>query len=216
VTCQECLAELATGSLRELNAGSRVVQHCATCPDCGPLATQLRDREYDAATLLNNLRPLGIPAAVAEQAAMFARRRRVGKVVVFIAGAAMVATIWISLFVTSFGRSLMSGPRPSAQHVESIALSCLSPEQAGDIISPYIRSQGSAYYVSRSGLSVITVRGTADEVATARRLILDFERDPRARCRNPAAEKTQTELQKASGPVLAPTDKVPTAAKRTP
>ena len=47
MTCQECVSELATGSLRDLTPDSDVMRHCATCPDCGPLATLLREREYD-------------------------------------------------------------------------------------------------------------------------------------------------------------------------
>src|SRR6266480_4648187 len=105
--CQECLTELATGSLRDLTPESEVMRHCSTCPDCGPLATLLRDREYSAATILNSLPPLSNPISVAETAGMLARRRRVGKVVVFLSGTALVATFWIMLFVTGFGRTMM-------------------------------------------------------------------------------------------------------------
>src|SRR5439155_432527 len=78
-----------------------------TGPDCGPLATMLRDREYNAATILNTLPPMSNPISVAETAGMLARRRRVGKVVVFLTGSALVATIWVMLFVTGFGRMMI-------------------------------------------------------------------------------------------------------------
>ena len=93
MNCQECLAELSTGSLRDLNPDSEVMRHCSTCPDCGALATMLRDREYNAATILNTLPPMSNPISVAETAGMLARRRRVGKVVVFLTGSALTLVV---------------------------------------------------------------------------------------------------------------------------
>ena len=186
MTCAECLTELATGSLRDLQPQSAVMQHCATCPDCGPLATLLRDREYNAATILNNLPPMSNPIAVAETAAMVAQRRRVGKVVVFLTGAALTATIVTSLFVTDAGQKMM-GAEVMGLRTETIPLSCLSPEQAGDIIDPYFRTHGSIYYIGKHGVPAITVRGTAEQVAKSKELIRAFEGDPRMCASNPGS-----------------------------
>jgi hypothetical protein len=205
MNCQECLSELATGSLRELRADSAVMAHCATCPDCGPLATLLRDREYEAASLLNNLPPMSNPIAVAERAGALARRRRIGRVAVFLSGAAMVLTIWTTIFLTGFGRSMMGLDRSaaSALRTETIPLTCLSPDQAADIIAPYVRARGSTLYVGRHGVPAITVRGTEDEIAKSRELVGQFESDPRTSCQNSLADRIR-EIQKAvedaSGP----------------
>src|SRR5216684_54007 len=102
MTCEECLSELATGSLRELPIDSAVMQHCATCPDCARLTTLLRDREYNAANVLNNLPPMNNPITLAETAVNTAHRRRVGRVVVMLSGAALVVTIWIAAATTIF------------------------------------------------------------------------------------------------------------------
>jgi hypothetical protein len=72
----------------------------------------------------------------------------------------------------------------SPLRTETITLRCLSPEQAADIINPYVRSRGSGYYMPNSRISAITVRGTADEVAKSRNLIGSFESDPSAACRS--------------------------------
>ena len=205
MTCQECLSELATGSLRDLTPDSEVIRHCASCPDCGPLATLLRDREYNAATILNSLPPMSNPISVAETAGLLARRRRVGKFVVFLSGAALVATISISLFVTQFGRQVMGADRRTLL-TETFKLSCLSPEQAADIISPYIRSNGSTYYVSTSGLSTITVRGKPEELRTAGRLLRQFESDPQAACRHSPFDKVDEILKRFGGPPPHPSD----------
>jgi hypothetical protein len=185
MTCEECLSGLATGSLRELPASSPVMQHCLTCPDCSQLTTLLRDREYHAANVLNNLPPMSSPITVAETSVQMARRRRTGQLVVMLSGAALVATIWITA-ATIFFPAMRRGDliADSALRTETISLSCLSPQQAADIINPYVRSNGSTYYLPSSDISAITVRGTAAEVRKSRSLIGNFESDPAAACRH--------------------------------
>jgi len=219
MTCQECLSELATGSLRDLPSNSAVLQHCATCPDCSRLTTLLRDREYEAATVLNNLPPMSNPIAVAEASVLTAHRRRIGRVAVMVSGAALAATIWFT--AATFVFPTMRSDGPATLLTETIPLSCLSPHQAADIIDPYVRTHGSLYFVPTSGISAITVRGTPAQLQKSKDLIREFETDPAAACRNPAAaalkaaEKANADLLQAA-PVLAgpPSNKVPTAPKK--
>jgi hypothetical protein len=219
MTCEECLSELATGSLRELPSDSAVMQHCATCPDCSRLTTLLRDREYEAATVLNNLPPMSNPITVAEASVLTAHRRRVGGVVVMLSGAALVVTIWFTAATLIFPAMRGNGPM-STLLTETIPLSCLSPQQAADIVDPYLRTHGSLYFIPTSGISALTVRGTAAQLRKSKDLIREFETDPGAACRNPtaglkAAAKMDADLHQAA-PVLAgpPSDKVPTAPKK--
>ena len=219
MTCEECLSELATGSLREMPADSPVMLHCATCPDCSRLTTLLRDREYNAANVLNNLPPMSNPISLAETSVRTAQRRRIGNVVVMLSGAALVVTIWIAAATTLFP-ALRRGDivASSALRTETIPLSCLSPQQAADIINPYVRSRGSTYYMPTSGISAITVRGTATELAKAKSLIGNFESDPAAACRHTLGSELkmlQDEIfaaQRDAGAGAA-ADKAPTAAK---
>ena len=76
MTCEDCLSALATASLRDMRPDSAVMQHCATCPDCARLTTTLREKEYEAATLLNSLPPMSNPLTVADTAVRVAQRRR--------------------------------------------------------------------------------------------------------------------------------------------
>jgi len=218
MTCEECLTELATGSLRDLPSNSAVMQHCATCPDCSRLTTRLRDREYEAATVLNNLPPMSNPIAVAEASVLTAHRRRVGRVVVMLSGAALAVTIWFTATILVF--PAMRSDRPATLVTETIPLSCLSPQQAADIIDPYVRTRGSLYFVPTTGISAITVRGTPAQMQKSKDLIREFEADPAAACRNKtpglkAADKMEADLHQAT-PVIAgpPSDKVPTAPKK--
>lgn len=221
MTCEQCLEELATGSLRELPSDSAVMQHCATCPDCSRLTTLLRDREYDAATVLNNLPPMSNPIAVAEASVLTAHRRRTGRVVVMLSGAALVATIWIAAATVIFPSMRSDGP--ATLLTETIPLKCLSPRQAADIIDPYVRTRGSLYFIPTSGISAITVRGSAAQLRKSKDLIREFETDPSAACRvlpanlRPRSVGVQDQLGPAANvnvePVIAG-DKVPTVPKK--
>jgi hypothetical protein len=190
MTCEECIAELATGSLRDLAPDSPVMSHCARCPDCAQLTTLLRDREYQAASVLNSLPPVSNPVSVAETAGRLSHRRRVGGLVVMASGTALVLTIWIAAATTVIPRmNSAEADGRNALRTETIPLTCLSPQQAADIINPYVRGHRSKYWVPSSGISAITVQGNALELAKSRDLIRQFEKDPKAACNiNPAKE----------------------------
>src|SRR6185295_20295374 len=101
------------------------------------------------------------PLSLAETSATLSRRRRVGRLVVImsgIVGAIIVAIVASTMLVPQAIWNGIAGPvSATALRTETIQLSCLSPEQAGEIISPYVRSHGSVYYTPSSGISVITV-----------------------------------------------------------
>jgi hypothetical protein len=184
MNCSEVLSALSTESLRDMPADSPVMLHCVECPECARVTTLVREREYEAASVLNGLPPMSDPVGLAEQAVVTSRRRRVGRIGVVITGAALVATIWIAswiIFIPAMNRA--DEVNDSALRTETMQLSCLSPRQAADIISPYVRSHGSSYYIPTTGIAAITVRGNAREVSTARQLIGEFEEDPSAACR---------------------------------
>jgi len=186
MTCEDCLSALATESLREMGPDSPVMRHCANCPECARLTTMLREREYETATVLNSLPPRSNPLSVAETAVRTAQRRRLGQVAVLATGAALAVTIWIAAATTIIPALNRADARiATSLRTETMQLACLSPKQAGDIISPYVRSNGSAYYLPSSGISAITVRGTLGELERSRNLIREFENDPAAACRVP-------------------------------
>jgi hypothetical protein len=191
MTCAEALSALSIASLRDMGPDSPIMRHCAECPDCSRVTTMVREHEYDVATTLNGLPPMSDPVALAEQSVVRSGRRKKGRIAVMLTGAALVATIWIASWLTIIPALNGADARSaSALQTETIQLSCMSPEQAGDIISPYVRSRGSIYYVPLSGIRAITVRGTAQEIRDWRRVIERFESDPAAACRVPPAAPT--------------------------
>ena len=221
MNCTEVIATLWTASLRDMTPDSAVMLHCDTCPDCARVTTILRDREYEAATVLNGLPPMSNPIAVAEQSVVASKRRRLGRVAVVISGAALVVTIWIAAALTVIPAMNNSDINvATALYTETMQLSCLSPKQAADIINPYVRSHGSAYYLPTTGISAITVRGTPEELLKSRNLIHDFESDPKAACHLPENlntvlnpdQRSLINADKSAAPHLAP-DKVPRGLK---
>lgn len=224
MNCNECLAALETQSLREITPDSPVLQHCATCPDCARLTTMLRDKEYETATVLNSLPPMSNPLTVAENAVSTAQRRRVGRVVVVLSGVVGAFIIWIvgaTMVVPAMSRAGMLPDNASSDmrvRTETMQLSCLSPQQAGDIITPYVRSRAGRIAVPTSGISAITVTGTPDELAKSRQLILEFENDPSAACRAPMTiiTRLQEQMSRGLGPgAVAEPNPNPNATKAT-
>ncbi|MDQ6770029.1 MAG: hypothetical protein M3Z54_08580 [Gemmatimonadota bacterium] len=219
MNCAEVLTALSTASLRDMASDSAVMVHCDTCPDCACVTTMLRDKEYEAATILNGLPPMSNPIAVAEQSMLTARRRSMGRVAVLITGGALAATIWIAAALTIIpALNVADARRMPILHTETMQLTCLSPQQAADIINPYVRSHGSIYYLPSSGIAAITVRGTSQELSKSRNLIHDFESDPSAACHLPRATKLPKPLPRISdaenvAPVLAPAT-IPAGPKR--
>jgi hypothetical protein len=215
MTCKECLAALETESLREMTPDSPVMQHCARCPDCARVTTMLRDKEYETATVLNTLPPMSSPLIVAETAVRTAQRRLVGRVAVMLSGAALVVTLLIVAVTIVYPAFEDGDTRVSAVRTETMQLSCLSPQQAGDIINPYIEGK---YYIPRSGISAITVTATPKELAKARSLIREFESDPSAACRLPMTiiQNVRKQMSEGQGPNPVPeadpaTGKAPTS-----
>jgi hypothetical protein len=191
MTCAQVLATLSTASLREMTPDSAVMAHCATCPDCARVTTMVREKEYEAASVLNGLPPMSNPIAVAEQAMITSKRRRLGRVAVMITGATLAMTIWIAGAMLVIPAMNRNDSRIATLRTETMPLTCLSPQQAADIINPYVRSHGSTYYIPSSGISAITVRGTSLELAQSRNLIRDFEKDPSADCHLSYEQRSQ-------------------------
>jgi len=208
MNCKDCLAALETESLREMAPDSPVMRHCATCPDCARVATMVREKEYETATVLNSLPPMSSPLTVAETAVRTAQRRRVGRVVVTLSAVAGAIIIWIvgaTMVAPALDRAGLMPDKPSSGmqlRTETMQLSCLSPQQAGDIITPYIPSERGRIVIATSGISAITVTGTPKELAKSRNLIREFESDPSAACRLPMTiiRKLREEMSKGVGP----------------
>ncbi len=183
MTCQECLAAVTTASLQEIQSDAQIRKHWEECQDCSRVVTLLAAGEHDLAALLAEHSSTKLPSQTAETAISRAKRQRMGVVLSGVFAILLAATIWIA-----WVRVVVPSARATAdmttnhQLTETLALKCLSPEQAGELISPYVRANGSLYYLPKSPLKVITVRATADEMNNVKSILGRFDNPPAGTC----------------------------------
>ena len=186
MNCQECLAMLSTASATELEQSDAARSHYASCPECSRAITLVLGAERDLTSNLNKI-AFKIPASItAESAVAIAKRRRIGKALAVVFAALIVVTLWITwiqLIVPSM-RATAELARPNLV-TETIKLRCLSSEQAGDLISPYVRSNGSLYYVAKPPLKILTVRATPEELREVKTLLDRFDSSSEGGCALP-------------------------------
>jgi len=183
MTCQECLAAVTSASLQEIQSDAQIRQHSEECQDCSRVVTLVAAGERDFAALLAAHSSTKLPMQTAETAMSRAKRQRMGVVLSGVFAILLAATIWIAwVRVVVPSARATADMTTSHQVTETLAFKCLSPEQAGELISPYVRANGSLYYLPKSALRVITVRATADEMKTIKALLGRFDSAPAGSC----------------------------------
>ena len=168
-TCAECLTALSTARVADIRPGSAIALHCYTCPDCNRVADEVRYAEYRLAASLNEAMPsAGGPelAAWALAESERVRRRRIAR---WIRG--VLAVIALGLFGTAY-EAFREDEGDRRQHLitETVELGCLTEQAAAELVTPYLRQNGSAVYGS-GGLRAITMRGRVEEVLEARMVL---------------------------------------------
>ncbi len=168
-TCAECLDTLASTRLSEMRYDAAVLEHCATCERCSSVATDIRYAEERLAMTLSELRP-GVPAVtIADGAIAGSERYRRRSIARWIRrGLAAVAALILTTYIVD-NRS--AGPR---LETETLMVKCISSETAAEIVTPYLRSNGSAVY-SPKGARAITIRATSEEMAAAEMQLKNFD-----------------------------------------
>lgn len=183
MNCQECLEALAESSVMEIHQNGSVRDHSATCADCARVATLITGAERDLAFAFNNIVSLVPATRTAEKAITLVKRRRAAWLVSVAAALALAVVLWIVWI-----QVLVPGARATAelatinQHTMTAGLDCLTAEQAGDLISPYVRSNGSVWYKSKPPMRVLTVRATPEELKKVREILHRFDNSRHAEC----------------------------------
>ena len=183
MTCQECLAALATGSIAEIAHNGSAREHCATCEECSRVVRLIAEAERDLARAFDSI-VSAVPATrTAEMAIGFSRRRRTARLLSAIFTLALAALIWLA-----WTRVVVRGAQATAeiaslnQHTLTARLDCLTSNQAGELISPYVRSDGSAWYAAKPPLRILTVRGTPEELKKVREILAQFDNAKLSTC----------------------------------
>jgi hypothetical protein len=185
MTCAECISAVAVADYADMEAASPIGLHCATCPDCRRVVTQVRDRERNAASMLGAVRMSAFPAVVTRDALVASRRRIARRWRRFLI-AALGATASFALVREVIPRLRSEGIIASDPVVTmTLQLKCITSSQASDLATPYLRTRSPAIYEAKS-LSAVTLRGPSIEVEQARRAIEEFD----VKCQLPSAVGT--------------------------
>jgi hypothetical protein len=183
MTCEECLTTVTTASLQEVVSDPRIRQHSEECQDCSRVLTLVTSGERDLATLLAQQSPKRAVSATVETAISRAKRQRLGIGVSVFLAALLAASLWVA-----WVRLVVPTARATAemtsnhQQTETLELNCLSPAEAGTLISPYVRANGSLYYLPAGALRVITVRATPEEMRKVKSLLGRWDSKPSGSC----------------------------------
>ena len=170
--CSECLNALSSARVSDIAPGSAIALHCATCPQCARVADEVRYSEYRLASSLNEARP-GRPsdevAIAAIDVSELRRRRYVAR---WVRGGLALAAMGIFAAVMEMR---VDGAGKGNTVTETMALRCLTGKQAAELLTPYLRSNGSIVYGSED-MRTITIRGTSEELASATMVLDKFDR----------------------------------------
>lgn len=170
-TCSECLNALSSARVSDIAPGSTIALHCATCPQCMRVADEVRYAEYRLSASLNEARP-GFRseevAVAAVEGSELRRRRRIGR---WVRG--VLALIALGIFGAAWEARRGGNSMPAKDLViETIQVNCLSGKKAAQLVTPYLRSNGSVvYHVD----DLVTIRGTRDEFVAATMALKEFD-----------------------------------------
>ena len=195
--CARCLGDLSTIRIGDMHAGSSAALHCESCPKCAGLAQEIAYAERRLSTALSEARSR-FTAEELSQAALTgserARRRQVGQRVRGLLGIAGCVAFWFFMEYTFIPRI------DPGQHlpIETITLRCLTPEQASDLATPYLRGHGSAIYQTK-GFKAIAIRGLPSEALQAAMKVRQLDEAARCGITDPPANAPKTTAATSSG-----------------
>jgi hypothetical protein len=163
-TCAECLGTMSTMRLADLRPGSAIAEHCSTCADCSSVAQEIAFAERRLAEALAETRSALMPddlSNLAMQQSERARRKEMARWARGFLMAAGCVTFWFfmqDLFVPwTEGEKIRT---------ETVTLRCLTADQATEIATPYLRSNGASISTPK-GMQAVTIRGRHDEFEEA-------------------------------------------------
>ncbi|HEY8164401.1 MAG TPA: hypothetical protein VIF83_02505 [Gemmatimonadaceae bacterium] len=188
MTCEECLTAVSAMSLQEAVSNPEVRKHREECQDCSQVLTLVATAERDLSDLLGQQSPARSVSHTVATAVARAKRRRLGFLITAFLATLLAATLWIAWVRLVVPAARQTVELTSNHHVtETLDLNCLSPADAGTLISPYVRSNGSLYYLPTGGLRVITVKATPEEMKTVKSLLARLDAAPRGSCQTGGA-----------------------------
>lgn len=184
MTCAEYHQLLMTRSWKELDEHD-AMEHSQTCASCSEMRALVERGQAQLSHEMAQARTSIHPAVLADRAMMGARLRTIERGLVVIPILLIVLILWLGLRGLPLSTvAFLTGRRPLPEVVtETIALQCLSIDQARSLAQPYVTSTRGEVIVSGGSIPTLSVRGTEEEVDGVKKVIERFETSPNAACR---------------------------------
>lgn len=182
-TCAQCLSDLSTMRLSDMRPGTAAALHLESCPQCASIAQEIAYAERRLSTALAETRSSFTPEELSHGALVGSerdRRKEVGRWIQGILTAAACLTVF--LFIRNVFIPLAN--ESEKIRTETISLRCLTPEQAMEIATPYLRSTGSIS--APKGMRIVTIRGRHDEFEAAISRVKSIDAEQACQLPNPA------------------------------
>ncbi|HUQ48296.1 MAG TPA: hypothetical protein VM053_08650 [Gemmatimonadaceae bacterium] len=182
-TCAQCLSDLSTMRVSDLREGTSASRHLESCPQCAGIAAEIAYAERRLTTALAETQSSFTPEELSHGALVGserARRKVVGRWVRGLLAAAGGVTLLVFMENFIFPLSRQS----EKIRTETISLRCITPEQAIEIATPYLRSTGAIY--TTKGMRIVTVRGRHGEFQQAIARINSIDDAQKCALPNPA------------------------------
>ena len=170
-SCAECLTILSTARLSELGQSTVIAEHCVTCERCATVAAEIRFAEQRLALSLAEARPLSPSYQVASEA--ITGSDRLGRRVAARVFRAALGTFGL-LLLGSYVKEEWWDTRGPELTTATLALKCMTSEQALTVVTPLLRSNGTAAY-AQPGFPALTIRGPDREVMQATSALDGFQ-----------------------------------------
>lgn len=175
MNCDDYLSMLATLPVDELAYG-HARDHASACPDCDRVTRVVAARERNMRLAFDSLQP-SVPVEQTVFRAMEAsRRRRIARYYELALGVAMAAGL------VGLATLKRATPAPVATVSETFRLQCLSPDQATEVLRPYLSAKSSISIPSRSTLAVIVVRGSGEDLRNVRTALERYDNATESQC----------------------------------
>lgn len=163
-SCAQCLSDLSTMRVSDIRQGTSAALHLETCPRCASIAEEIAYAERRLSTALAETHSSFTPEELSHGALVGSERERRKVVGRWVQGI-LAATGCVLFYFFMENVILPRAEQSEKVRTETITLRCLTPEQAMEIATPYLRSSGSIS--SPKGMRIVTITGKHDEFEAA-------------------------------------------------
>lgn len=174
MNCDDYLSLLETLPVEDMAHG-RPREHAVGCHECERVTRLVAERERNMVMAFDDLHFPVSAAQTAATALTASRRRKVAIAYNVGLGVVTAAVVFSVIGSVAVSRS------PISRITETFRLQCLSPEQASELLRPYVQPTGAIYFRNPS-LGVLNVEAPQAVMAKARSILDRYDNPAQSQC----------------------------------